>query len=87
MKKVILYYSFALCVGIICVCLIFKPIFCAKSLIFPYAIHSFDICKEYPNTWKIIKKAYFITFIFTYNIILIKILKKFKIKNTKTGII
>lgn len=64
--------------------LIFRPIFCAKKIIFPYAIHPFDICKVYPYTWKTLKKAYVICFVIIYNIFLIKILKKFKIKIKKS---
>ena len=57
----------------------FEPIFTSKSLIFPYAIHPFDIIKTYPYTWMLIKKWYFISFsisyfIFFYNIISFAIL-------------
>ena len=44
----------------------FKSIFNAQSLIFPYAIHPFDIIQIYPYTWVQIKKWYFITFSFSY---------------------
>ena len=37
---------------------IFKPIFTAKNLIFPYSINKFDIVTEYPLTWKYIKILY-----------------------------
>lgn len=40
---------------------IFKPIFTAKNLIFPYSINKFDIITEYPLTWKYIKILYCIT--------------------------
>lgn len=63
--------------------IVFRPIFRAQKIIFPYAIHQFDICKVYPDTWENLKKAYVICFIIVYNILLIKILKKFKINNTK----
>ncbi len=53
----------------------------AKNLIFPYAVHPFDICTLYPETWKKIKIIYIIMFLISYNIFLNKffriILKKF----------
>ena len=48
---------------------IFKPIFNSESLIFPYAIHPFDIIKTYPYTWMLIKKWYFILFSISYAIL------------------
>ena len=63
--------------------LVFKPIFCAKNLMFPYAIHPFNICKVYPKTWSLLKKVYFITFIASYSILIIKILKKVKFSEKK----
>jgi len=62
---------------------IFKPIFQAKNLIFPYAIHPFDICVIYPKTWDIIKKVYILTYFISYNIFFIKISRKIKIKIPK----
>lgn len=53
--------------------LIFKPIFTAKSLIFPYAVHPFDIVLLYPDTWELLKKLYIIMFFISYNIFLIKV--------------
>lgn len=87
MKKIsnfLMFYFLALCIGITLITIIFKPIFHAKTLIFPYAIHQFDICKVYPKTWKLIKKAYFISFFISYSIILFKIFKKFNFKFNKT---
>lgn len=52
---------------------IFKPIFTANHLIFPYAIHPFDIVSVYPNTWILLKKIYFLTFLFSYFILFNKI--------------
>lgn len=45
------------------------PILTATSLIFPFAITPFDICKEYPDTWILIKKLYWISFFLSYIII------------------
>ena len=57
---------------------IFKPILNANSLIFPYALHPFDIVSLYPNTWILIKKIYLIFFILSYFIIYLKILSIIK---------
>lgn len=78
LKKISLYYIIALVSGICIVYGIFRPVFCAKSILFPYALHPFDICKSYPNTWRAIKIAYIGTFVSSYNIVLIKILRKMK---------
>ena len=82
-SKIILIYLVALLIGSVFIYILFMPIFCAKSLIFPYAIHQFDICKEYPKIWQLIKKLYLITFLISYSIILIKIIRKFKFKFIK----
>ena len=82
-SKIILIYLVALLIGSVFIYILFMPIFCAKSLIFPYAIHPFDICKEYPKIWQLIKKLYLITFLISYSIILIKIIRKFKFKFIK----
>jgi len=37
-----------------------KPVFEAQNLIFPYAIHPFDICAKYPEMWKSLKIIYII---------------------------
>lgn len=58
--------------------IIFKPIFTVTSLIFPYAIHPFDIVKVYPNTWILIKKLYFISFVVSYIILFQKFSFQFK---------
>ena len=89
-SKIILIYFVALLIGVAFIYLVFMPIFYAKSLIFPYAIHPFDICKVYPKIWLLIKRLYIITFIISYSILLIKILKKFKskyVENNNTSVI
>ena len=53
--------------------IIFKPIYYANSLIFPYAIHPFDIVSVYPYTWYLLKKYYFITLTLSSLIILNKL--------------
>jgi len=49
--------------------LLFKSIFTATSLVFPYALNPFDICESYPKIWDTIKKLYFVFFFFSYCII------------------
>ena len=49
--------------------LLFKPIFLANSVIFPYSIHPFDICSKIPVAWKYIKLLYLICFVFSSIII------------------
>lgn len=60
--------------------LIFFPIYLSNNLIFPYAIHPFNICKTYPVLWNNIKILFVIVYIFSSiiisNLIYIKIYKK-----------
>lgn len=73
---------------------IFKPIFYAKHLIFPYAINPFDIVTVYPETWNSLKKFYIISFIISYIIIFNQISNSIKLnthpkihtKNTQKNI-
>lgn len=53
----------------IIILIIFMPIFSTNSLIFPYAITPFDICKKYPNMWITIKKLYWCCFFISYFIV------------------
>ena len=54
---------------------IFIPIFNAEHLMFPYAIHPFDICDLYPETWLIIKKLYLVFFIISFTIVFFYLFK------------
>ncbi len=83
---IILFISFLLFLVILN---IYKPIFSAKSIIFPYSISKFDIVNKYPTLWNNIKNIYcincFITIYLAINsfqkfisIIQIKHLKKSK---------
>lgn len=58
---------------------LFNPILTANSIIFPYAIHPFDIVKVYPDTWIFIKKFYFLCAFFSYVILFHKFSVYFKI--------
>lgn len=77
MKKIIYYtLGFFLSCTLLTLVLIFifLPILTAKHLIFPFAINPFDICEKYPETWSLIKYAYFICFIISYLIVYIFII-------------
>ena len=51
----------------------FKPIFTANSLIFPYALHPFDIVSVYPDTWAFLLRFYFLSALISHCIIFNKI--------------
>ena len=75
------YFSFILLIiGII----IFFPIYISKHLIFPYAIHPFDLCKETNNLWITVKILFFIFYLISSIIIsnLLYTKKELKKKNS-----
>lgn len=80
--KFVLFFLLLIILFLILIFL-FNPILTADSLLFPYAIHAFDIVKVYPNTWILIKKFYFISFSISYFILFFKFSKfiKFPKKN------
>ena len=91
MKKLflkLLFFVISFSIVFVLVFSIFRPIFFAKSLIFPYAIHPFDIVSVYPNTWNLLKKLYTVSFFISYlilfnklfNIIYLKFPQKEQIK-------
>ena len=57
-KLLIIIFSFLLFLINI---FLFYPILNSSNLIFPYAIHKFNIVKEYPLVWKAIKISYYIS--------------------------
>ena len=66
----------------------FNPILTSTSLIFPYAIHPFDICLKIPTTWFYIKLFFKISLVFNLFFLLNSIFsfifsKYFKSKKTK----
>ncbi len=63
----------------------FKPILTADFLLFPYAIHPFDIVSVYPNTWILLKKIYFLTFLFSYFILFNKLFNSIYLKIPRTN--
>ena len=73
----------------------FSPVLNASSLVFPYAIHPFDIVSTYPDTWAKIKFYYFVSLFVSYSIIYFNLTKNFKLsfknpivsnKSKKTGL-
>lgn len=59
--KLFFRFIFVSCVSYLVYYLIicfFNPIFDAKSLIFPYAMHPFDLCLKIPSVWFYIKKLF-----------------------------
>ena len=56
------------------------PVFEADHLIFPYALHPFDICEMYPETWHIIKNAYVAMFLISFTIVFFYIVSSFNIR-------
>lgn len=66
--------------------LTFKSILNAQSLIFPYAIHPFDIVSVYPDTWILLKKFYFISYSCSYLILFNKIFNFIYFKLPKKSI-
>lgn len=74
----------------------FKPILETNSLIFPFAVHPFDIAKVYPETWNLLKTLYFISSFFSFFILFNKLFNivysmipeikpPFKVKELKTA--
>ena len=57
--------------------LIFYPILNSSDLIFPYAIHKFNIVKEYPVVWKSLKISYYISSYISI-LIMVNLLLSFK---------
>ena len=73
MKKVIIKITVFSVVLFVVSKVIFEflnPVFEAEHLLFPYAIHPFDIIQVYPETWNIMKRlyvaSYFISFTITF---------------------
>lgn len=53
----VIFLSILLCIGIM---QFFQPIFQSSSIIIPYSLRSFDICKRAPNVWHLLKFLYII---------------------------
>lgn len=86
MKKILLRILFTCLLFPLAIFLVFyffNPIFTAKSLIFPYAVHPFDIVSVYPETWILLKKFYFLSYSISYFILFNKLFNFFYLKFPK----
>ncbi len=55
---------------------VFKPIYLADTIIFPYAIHPFNICEEQPTLWNLIKTSSIIFSLFSEFVIFLSLSQK-----------
>lgn len=78
--SIVLFISFLLFLIIIN---IFRPIFMAQNLIFPYAVSKFDIISKFPKIWFYIKIIYCITCFFNSFLAINSIFKFILIKKSK----
>ena len=74
-KLVFFIISFLLV--ILCTYIVFKPLLTTNHVVFPYAIHPFDIASTYPDTWYKLKNYYFISLSISYLILFLNFSKKF----------
>lgn len=83
MKSRLYFISFYSFILLLFGTIIFFPIYITKHLIFPYALHPFDLCTDTDNFWIIIKIIFFIFYIISSIIISNSIytLKELKKKN------
>ena len=66
----ILFISLCFIILLLSALFIFKPIFQANSIIFPYSVSQFDLCSKTPTLWKYIKIAYLLTYSFSFTLLL-----------------
>lgn len=86
MKSRIYFISLLSFILLILGTIIFFPIYTSKHLIFPYAIHPFDLCSKNYNLWITIKILFFIFYLISSILISNLIYTKQtlqKIKNNK----
>lgn len=79
----LLFFIISFPIALILIFVLFNPIFNANHLIFPYAIHPFDIVSVYPDTWILLKKLYLISFFISYLILYNKIFSNIKFSKNK----
>lgn len=81
----IIFLSTFLC---ICTMQFFQHIFQTSSIIIPYSLHPFDICKKAPDIWQILKIFYiifsYISYLIISNFIFTKIFHRKKAIANKT---
>ena len=68
LKRVFYFFCFIGIISIILIIILF-PLYSASSVIIPYAIHPFDICKKNLNLWITLKRAYVLVSFISYSII------------------
>ena len=87
MLKNILYkisfFIISFSIALILIFILFNPIFNAENLIFPYAIHPFDIVSVYPDIWILLKNLYLISFSIFYLILYSKFFSNIKFPKNK----
>lgn len=69
MKKRIYFILFFSSILILLGILIFFPIYTTQHLIFPYAMHPFDLCISKNSLWKLIKLLFFVLYLLSSIII------------------
>lgn len=72
MKKKIIQIAFIQIIYIF-IYFFFESFLSSTSVIFPYAIHPFDIVKDYPDVWIILKKYFLLSNMLIYFILNIQI--------------
>ena len=67
---------------------IFYPIYTSNHVIISFAVHPFDMCKEYPNGWLFIKKLFLffsvVSHLIIFNTIFSSLVKNSENKKSKT---
>ena len=87
MKNRLCFISFFSFILLILGIIIFFPIYTTKRLIFPYAIHPFNLCTESHNLWIITKILFFIFYLITSVIISNLIYNKYHLNKKNNTII
>ncbi len=65
---------------------LFSPLYFSSEIYFPFAVHSFNICEEQPELWKLLKILFIITYIISQSVIAIFLISLFShfFKKNKT---
>lgn len=74
--KTFIFSLFFTIVSFVIIFIIFKPIFYSDTIIFTFAIHPFNICKEQPFIWNMIKFLFVFDYLFSNFIIFYSIFSK-----------
>ena len=84
-KRFLITFLFSIVSSII-IFLIFKPIFISDTIIFKFAVHPFNICKEQPVIWNSIKVLFIFDCLFSNFIIFNSIFSKIFVKKNNNKI-